>query len=225
VAAAVGQGTGLSHAAGRLGVSLNTARFHLQRIFEKTGTRRQAELVRTSAPCPLSGEQGPKQASDAPLGRRLTRPEAPPPPERELVCRPHPGSLSDGDSRPHPFGWRRGPLPRATLPPRAGDGDPHWDVADRVLGKSAKVDNYANEGSRQEDVTKVLSFRPFGGGRDESGLLGVRTRRARAAGQPEAERVGLRTREERVRVRSRWGGRSPGATRPRDATDCLGGWK
>jgi DNA-binding CsgD family transcriptional regulator len=39
------QGQSLSEAACELKVSLNTARTHLKRIFEKTGTHRQAELV------------------------------------------------------------------------------------------------------------------------------------------------------------------------------------
>jgi DNA-binding CsgD family transcriptional regulator len=37
---------GLQAAAGRLGISLATARMHLAHIFDKTGTHRQAELVR-----------------------------------------------------------------------------------------------------------------------------------------------------------------------------------
>src|SRR5215471_12031909 len=37
---------GLQAAAGRLGISLATARTHLAHVFDKTGTRRQAELVR-----------------------------------------------------------------------------------------------------------------------------------------------------------------------------------
>jgi DNA-binding CsgD family transcriptional regulator len=37
---------GLQAAAGRLGISLETARTHLAHVFGKTGTRRQAELVR-----------------------------------------------------------------------------------------------------------------------------------------------------------------------------------
>jgi DNA-binding CsgD family transcriptional regulator/PAS domain-containing protein len=40
------QGESLVHAAVRLGVSHNTARTHLQRIYEKTGTGHQGELVR-----------------------------------------------------------------------------------------------------------------------------------------------------------------------------------
>jgi DNA-binding CsgD family transcriptional regulator len=38
-------GTGLQHAADQLGVTQATARTHLQRVFAKTGTGRQAELV------------------------------------------------------------------------------------------------------------------------------------------------------------------------------------
>jgi DNA-binding CsgD family transcriptional regulator len=37
---------GLQAAADRLGISLTTARTHLAHVFDKTGTRRQAELVR-----------------------------------------------------------------------------------------------------------------------------------------------------------------------------------
>ncbi len=40
------QGHGLSYAAEQLGVRLNTAKTHQKRIFAKTGTHRQAELVR-----------------------------------------------------------------------------------------------------------------------------------------------------------------------------------
>jgi DNA-binding CsgD family transcriptional regulator len=42
----VARGAGLGAAATAVGVSLSTARTHLQRAFEKTGTSRQAELVR-----------------------------------------------------------------------------------------------------------------------------------------------------------------------------------
>jgi len=42
----VAKGDGRQAAAARLGISLATARTHLERIFEKTGARRQAELVR-----------------------------------------------------------------------------------------------------------------------------------------------------------------------------------
>ena len=37
---------GLQATADRLGISLTTARTHLAHVFDKTGTRRQAELVR-----------------------------------------------------------------------------------------------------------------------------------------------------------------------------------
>ncbi|HXA21856.1 MAG TPA: helix-turn-helix transcriptional regulator [Acetobacteraceae bacterium] len=43
------KGDGLQAAAGRLGVSLATARTHLRHVFEKTGTQRQAELVGLAA--------------------------------------------------------------------------------------------------------------------------------------------------------------------------------
>jgi DNA-binding CsgD family transcriptional regulator len=38
-------GSSLGKAAGRMGISLNTARTHLKRIFDKTGTHRQSQLV------------------------------------------------------------------------------------------------------------------------------------------------------------------------------------
>jgi DNA-binding CsgD family transcriptional regulator len=46
VAVKVERGEGLQAVAETLGIALCTARTHLQHIFEKTGTRRQAELVR-----------------------------------------------------------------------------------------------------------------------------------------------------------------------------------
>lgn len=45
------QGDGLQACARRLGVAANTARTHLNRVFEKTGTKRQAELVRLLLGC------------------------------------------------------------------------------------------------------------------------------------------------------------------------------
>jgi DNA-binding CsgD family transcriptional regulator len=39
-------GHGLQYAADELHVGTSTVRVHLQRVFEKTGTHRQAELVR-----------------------------------------------------------------------------------------------------------------------------------------------------------------------------------
>lgn len=42
-------GCSLPEAAARLGVARSTARTHLQRLFDKTGARRQAELLRTVA--------------------------------------------------------------------------------------------------------------------------------------------------------------------------------
>jgi DNA-binding CsgD family transcriptional regulator len=46
VALRVLRGHGLQSVADELRVSLSTVRVHLQRVFEKTGTHRQAELVR-----------------------------------------------------------------------------------------------------------------------------------------------------------------------------------
>lgn len=46
VAMEIARGDGRQAAAARLGVAVSTARMHLTRIFEKTGVRRQAELVR-----------------------------------------------------------------------------------------------------------------------------------------------------------------------------------
>ncbi|MCW5760681.1 MAG: helix-turn-helix transcriptional regulator, partial [Phenylobacterium sp.] len=46
LAAAVFEGLTLAEAAGRFGVSANTVRFQLARIFDKTGVSRQAELVK-----------------------------------------------------------------------------------------------------------------------------------------------------------------------------------
>jgi DNA-binding CsgD family transcriptional regulator/PAS domain-containing protein len=49
VAMAIARGAGLQAVAGELDISLTTARTHLQHVFEKTETRRQAELVRLIA--------------------------------------------------------------------------------------------------------------------------------------------------------------------------------
>jgi DNA-binding CsgD family transcriptional regulator len=46
VANLVSRGDGLSAAASALGIKISTARTHLHRIFDKTGTRRQSELAR-----------------------------------------------------------------------------------------------------------------------------------------------------------------------------------
>ncbi|MDR6288488.1 DNA-binding CsgD family transcriptional regulator [Inquilinus ginsengisoli] len=50
-AAEISRGDGLQAVAGRLAIADTTARTHLARVFEKTGTRRQAELVRLLAQC------------------------------------------------------------------------------------------------------------------------------------------------------------------------------
>jgi len=46
VACAVVEGQGLKRSAQQLGIGVSTARTHLCRVFEKTGTRRQGELIR-----------------------------------------------------------------------------------------------------------------------------------------------------------------------------------
>ncbi|WP_342237229.1 helix-turn-helix transcriptional regulator [Inquilinus sp. OTU3971] len=51
LAAEISRGDGIQAAADRLSISGNTARTHLSRIFDKTGTSRQAELVRLLAQC------------------------------------------------------------------------------------------------------------------------------------------------------------------------------
>ncbi|MGK9166078.1 helix-turn-helix transcriptional regulator [Inquilinus limosus] len=50
-AAEISRGDGLQAVAERLAIAPTTARTHLTRIFEKTGTRRQAELVRLLTQC------------------------------------------------------------------------------------------------------------------------------------------------------------------------------
>ena len=46
LAAAVFEGLSLPEAAEKFGISINTVRFQLARIFDKTGVSRQAELVK-----------------------------------------------------------------------------------------------------------------------------------------------------------------------------------
>jgi DNA-binding CsgD family transcriptional regulator len=58
VATRIGHGTALEVIAEELGISLSTVRNHLKQIFEKTGTHRQAELVRLlhAGVLPIPGE-------------------------------------------------------------------------------------------------------------------------------------------------------------------------
>jgi DNA-binding CsgD family transcriptional regulator len=51
----IAKGDGLLAAAGRLGVSLTTVKTHLAHVFDKTGARRQAELVRLILQCQPAG--------------------------------------------------------------------------------------------------------------------------------------------------------------------------
>jgi DNA-binding CsgD family transcriptional regulator len=62
LATLLGAGVSLDAAADALGIAKNTAVNHLQRIFRKTGTRRQAELTRLLSSLPhiagLDGSDG-----------------------------------------------------------------------------------------------------------------------------------------------------------------------
>ena len=49
VALSVASGITISYTARRLKISVNTVKTHLRRVYEKTGTRRQAELSRLMA--------------------------------------------------------------------------------------------------------------------------------------------------------------------------------
>lgn len=62
VALALARGETLRSLADALGISINTARTHLQHIFDKTGTRRQAELVRLLARDVVAPAGGPEPA-------------------------------------------------------------------------------------------------------------------------------------------------------------------
>ena len=60
------KGDGLSRCAHRLGITISTARSHLKHVFEKTGTKRQAELVRLLFCCGVSvADQRPASARSA----------------------------------------------------------------------------------------------------------------------------------------------------------------
>jgi DNA-binding CsgD family transcriptional regulator len=49
VALSVASGITIGHAAQRLKISVNTVKTHLRRVYEKTGTSRQAQLARLLA--------------------------------------------------------------------------------------------------------------------------------------------------------------------------------
>jgi len=71
-AAEISRGDGLQAVAGRLAIADTTARTHLARVFEKTGTHRQAELVRLLAQCdrpPMRGDW--RAAASRPAARTL----------------------------------------------------------------------------------------------------------------------------------------------------------
>ncbi|WP_161790432.1 helix-turn-helix transcriptional regulator, partial [Inquilinus limosus] len=62
-AAEISRGDGLQAVADRLAIAPTTARTHLTRIFEKTGTRRQAELVRLLMQCDRLAPAAPARAA------------------------------------------------------------------------------------------------------------------------------------------------------------------
>ena len=62
-AAEISRGDGLQAVAERLSIAQTTARTHLTRIFEKTGTRRQAELVRLLMQCDRLAPVAPARAA------------------------------------------------------------------------------------------------------------------------------------------------------------------
>ncbi len=51
----IAQGLTPAETAGRLGIGVSTVRTHLLRIYDKTGVRRQADLVRLAAGLALPG--------------------------------------------------------------------------------------------------------------------------------------------------------------------------
>jgi DNA-binding CsgD family transcriptional regulator len=63
VAGLVSRGGGLSAAASALGIKMSTARTHLHRIFDKTGTRRQSELARLIVSLPQQQAYGRRHKS------------------------------------------------------------------------------------------------------------------------------------------------------------------
>jgi DNA-binding CsgD family transcriptional regulator len=68
------KGEGLKACTERLGISMTTGRSHLRKVFEKTETRRQAELVRLISalrfgqPCEIRTVQAPLMKAAAPTG-------------------------------------------------------------------------------------------------------------------------------------------------------------
>lgn len=65
-AAEISRGDGMQAVAERLSIAPTTARTHLTRIFEKTGTRRQAELVRLLMQCDRLAPAAPEPRLRAP---------------------------------------------------------------------------------------------------------------------------------------------------------------
>jgi DNA-binding CsgD family transcriptional regulator len=62
LAAWLAQGKSVNEAAAAMGITVNTARAYLKRIYDKTGVRRQPELVRVLLSLPrLSQEREPRR--------------------------------------------------------------------------------------------------------------------------------------------------------------------
>ncbi|UPG73910.1 LuxR C-terminal-related transcriptional regulator [Roseomonas gilardii subsp. gilardii] len=79
VAAWAAQGIGLPEVGQILGITVNTVRTHVRRVFHKTGVRSQAELARqVERLAPLLAEEGPGRGAERPAaGSGLPRARAP----------------------------------------------------------------------------------------------------------------------------------------------------
>jgi DNA-binding CsgD family transcriptional regulator len=64
VTLAASSGLGVPETANRLGVSPNTVKTHLRRVFAKTGTSRQTELVRLMASIGVLRVDGPTSSDE-----------------------------------------------------------------------------------------------------------------------------------------------------------------
>jgi DNA-binding CsgD family transcriptional regulator len=73
----IAKGEGLKACTRRLGIAMSTGRSHLKQIFEKTETRRQAELVRVISACRFNAPE-----SDNALVR-VSGPSSPAPRQRQ----------------------------------------------------------------------------------------------------------------------------------------------
>jgi DNA-binding CsgD family transcriptional regulator len=96
VALAVLRGEGVRAIADGLGISVATARTHLHRIFEKTGTERQAELVRLILNSRVLLKRAEPAAAVAPdAARTVTSPARDS--ARRIIARPSGARLANGE--------------------------------------------------------------------------------------------------------------------------------